>query len=65
VRNAVAAGVAPTVMSGLAVADDVAAGRLAVVATADIDLSRPLTAVWKGAQPAVLSRLERAAAWEA
>ena len=64
VRNAVAAGVAPTVMSGLAVLDDVAAGRLAVVPTTGIDLGRPLTAVWKGGQPAVLSWLERAAAWE-
>jgi DNA-binding transcriptional LysR family regulator len=62
VRNAVAAGVAPTVMSNLAVLDDVAAGRLAVVATSGIDLGRPLTAVWKGGQPAVLSWLERAAA---
>lgn len=62
VRNAVAAGVAPTVMSELAVADDVIAGRLAVVPTTGIDLTRPLTAVWRGQVPAVLSRLERAAA---
>jgi DNA-binding transcriptional LysR family regulator len=64
VRNAVAAGVAPTVMSGLAVLDDVAAGRLAVVSTAGIDLARPLTAVWKGGQPAVLNWLQRAASRE-
>ena len=62
VRNAVAAGVAPTVMSVLAVVDDVAAGRLVIVPTTGIDLARPLTAVWRGNPPAVLSWLERAAA---
>lgn len=62
VRNAVAAGVAPTVMSELAVVDDVAAGRLVIVPTTGIDLARPLTAVWRAGAPAVLSWLERAAA---
>ncbi|MCU1368344.1 MAG: LysR-family transcriptional regulator [Ilumatobacteraceae bacterium] len=62
VRNAVAAGVAPTVMSELAVSDDVATGRLATVAVDGLDLARPLTALWRGAAPAVLSLLEQAAA---
>lgn len=62
VRNAVAAGVAPTVMSELAVVDDVAAGRLVIVPTSGLDLGRPLTAVWRGSAPAVLGWLERAAA---
>lgn len=63
VRNAVAAGVAPTVMSELAVADDIAAGRLVIVPAAGIDLERPLTAVWKGSRPAVFNWLARAAGW--
>jgi DNA-binding transcriptional LysR family regulator len=62
VRNAVAAGVAPTVMSELAVVDDVAAGRLCIVDVEGLDLTRPLTAVWRGTAPTVLSWLERAAA---
>lgn len=57
IRNAVAAGVGPTVISELAVSDDVAAGRLAVVATTGLDLGRPLRAVWRGATPLVLSWL--------
>jgi DNA-binding transcriptional LysR family regulator len=62
VRNAVAAGVGATVMSELAVADDVATGRMIIVPTVGLDLGRPLTAVWRGSRPAVLSWLERAAA---
>ena len=65
VRNAVAAGVGATVMSELAVADDVATGRMVVVPTVGLDLGRPLTAVWKGSPPAVLNWLERAAVAEA
>ena len=62
VRNAVAAGVGPTVMSELAVVDDLASGRIVIVPTVGLDLGRPLNAVWKGTPPAVLSWLERAAA---
>ena len=45
VRSAVAAGIAPAVLSALAIRDDVALGRLITVATA-FPLSRPLTAIW-------------------
>ncbi len=48
VRATVLAGAAPAVLSGLAVADDVAAGRLRVVAIADLDLRRDLRAIWDG-----------------
>lgn len=48
VRAAVLASGAPTVMSRLAVADDLAFGRLREVATADLDLHRDLRAVWTG-----------------
>lgn len=61
IRNAVSAGVGPTVMSERAVMDDVAAGRLIVVPTTGLDLIRPFTAVWKGAAPALLGWIERAA----
>ena len=45
VRSAIAAGTAPGVLSALAVRDDVALGRLIIVAT-DFPLRRPLTAIW-------------------
>lgn len=48
VRAAVLAGQAPTVMSRLAVADDLAFGRLREVATTGLDLHRQLRAVWVG-----------------
>ena len=57
VRNAVAAGVAPSVISELAVKDDIAAGRLHVVDVRGIDLSRPLHAVWHGVEPPLLRLL--------
>jgi len=44
-------GEAPAVLSALAVAEDIAAGRLAAVATEDIDLSRALHAVWPASRP--------------
>lgn len=44
-RSAALAGAAPAVLSALAVAEDLAAGRLAEVAV-DLDLSRILRAVW-------------------
>lgn len=52
VRGAVAAGAGPAVLSDLAVRDDVAAGRVVVVAVRDLDLSRALRAVWpRGQRP--------------
>ena len=49
VRAAVLAGAGPAVLSELAVADDLAAGRLVRVEVADLDLTRTLRAVWSGA----------------
>lgn len=52
VRGAVAAGAGPAVLSDLAVRDDVAAGRVVVVAVGGLDLSRSLRAVWpRGQRP--------------
>jgi molybdate transport repressor ModE-like protein len=52
VRGAVAAGAGPAVLSDLAVRDDVAAGRVVVVAVRDLDLTRSLRAVWpRGQRP--------------
>jgi molybdate transport repressor ModE-like protein len=52
VRTAIAAGTAPGVLSSLAIADDLALGRLAMVATTGIPLRRQLSAVWSnGAHP--------------
>ncbi|MGI8880368.1 MAG: LysR family transcriptional regulator [Jatrophihabitans sp.] len=50
VRAAVLAGAGPAVLSNLVVADDLAAGRLRVVAVAEVDLTRSLRAVWMGAR---------------
>ena len=49
VREAVRAGLAPAVLSDLAVADDLAAGRMVAVRTTGVDLRRHLRAVWVGA----------------
>ena len=46
VRAAVLAGAAPAVISELAVADDLAAGRLAEVRTPELDLRRTLRVIW-------------------
>lgn len=46
VRTAVLSGVAPTVISQLAVAEDLRTGRLVAVTVAGIDLQRRLLAVW-------------------
>lgn len=46
VRAAVLAGAGPAVVSNLAVADDLAAGRLVSVRVAGVDLARALRAVW-------------------
>jgi DNA-binding transcriptional LysR family regulator len=48
VRAAVVAGAGPAVMSGLAVADDVAVGRLHTVAVPELNLKRELRAIWVG-----------------
>jgi DNA-binding transcriptional LysR family regulator len=48
VRAAVVAGAGPAVMSRLAVADDVAAGRLRIVPVPELDLRRELRAIWVG-----------------
>ncbi|MCV7100377.1 LysR family transcriptional regulator [Mycobacterium palustre] len=48
VRAAVVAGAGPTVMSRLAVADDLAIGRLREVAVPELNLQRHFRAVWVG-----------------
>lgn len=48
VRAAVLAGAAPAVISELAVADDLAAGRLIEIRTPELDLRRALRVVWAG-----------------
>lgn len=50
VRQAVAAGSAPAVLSALAVHDDLTLGRLVAVPLADVVLRRPLTAIWTGSR---------------
>ena len=49
VRAAALAGVAPAVISELAVADDLARGRLVAVPVPGLDLHRTLRAIWEGA----------------
>ncbi|MDD7940137.1 LysR family transcriptional regulator [Actinomycetospora lutea] len=51
IKNATAAGVAPAVLSSLAVAGDLAAGTLAPVRVAGLDLRRALRAVWPRGRP--------------
>ncbi|BBZ22422.1 LysR family transcriptional regulator [Mycolicibacter hiberniae] len=48
VRGAVLAGAGPAVMSRLAVADDLAIGRLRCVDVPEVDLRRTLRAIWTG-----------------
>jgi DNA-binding transcriptional LysR family regulator len=48
VRAAVLAGAGPAVMSRLAVADDVGAGRLRTVSVPELNLRRELNAIWVG-----------------
>ena len=48
VRAAVLAGAAPAVISELAVADDIIAGRLVGVPAPDLDLRRTLRVIWDG-----------------
>lgn len=53
VRAAIASGVAPGVLSSLAIADDLALERLVAVAVTGIELTRTLSAVWaSGPHPA-------------
>lgn len=47
VRSAIAAGIAPGVLSASAVHDDVLLGRLVIVPTPGTVLSRPLSAIWR------------------
>ncbi|MDJ1372023.1 LysR family transcriptional regulator [Gulosibacter molinativorax] len=47
VRGAVEAGIAPSVMSAITVADDLVGGRLVRVPVRGLELRRPLTAVWR------------------
>jgi DNA-binding transcriptional LysR family regulator len=58
VRAAVVAGAGPAVMSRLAVADDLAIGRLRTVAVPELHLSRQLRAIWVGGRtpPAGVAR---------
>ncbi|MGO2541159.1 LysR family transcriptional regulator [Specibacter sp. AOP5-B1-6] len=46
VRTAIASGVAPGVLSSLAIADDLALGRLVAVEATGVKLTRTLSAVW-------------------
>jgi DNA-binding transcriptional LysR family regulator len=48
VRGAVLAGAGPAVMSRLAVADDLAVGRLNAITVSRLDLRRDLRAIWVG-----------------
>ncbi|MEE2815611.1 MAG: LysR family transcriptional regulator [Actinomycetota bacterium] len=48
VRSAAIAGIAPAVLSELAVADDTALGRLHALDLAPVPLRRPITALWQG-----------------
>ncbi len=61
VRNAAIAGVGPAVLSELALADDLDAGRLVAVPVPEVDLARPLRALWRNAAPPVLRWLTEAA----
>lgn len=62
VRAAVLAGVAPGVLSPLAVADDLAVGRLVAVAVTGLDADRPITAIWRQDPPSAVARLRDVAA---
>lgn len=48
VRGAVLVGAGPAVISRLAVADDLAVGRLRLVEVPELDLHRDLRAIWTG-----------------
>lgn len=66
-RSAIMAGVAPGALSVLAVRDDLRSGRLARVRISGLEITRPLTAVWRGRLPtaeaaALLEEVARPAA---
>jgi len=50
VKSAVAGGLGPAVLSELTVIDDVRLGRVRAVPISGADLSRPLTALWRGGE---------------
>lgn len=52
-RAAVLAGAGPAAMSRLAVADDLAVGRLCAVMVSELDLRREFRAIWLGSTPPV------------
>jgi DNA-binding transcriptional LysR family regulator len=59
-RAAVLAGAGPAAMSRLAVADDLAVGRLSAITISQLDLRRELRAIWMGGRahpPAIRSFL--------
>jgi DNA-binding transcriptional LysR family regulator len=53
IKQAVSSGLGPAVLSDLVVRDDVAAGLLSTVPIDDLNLDRPLRAVWPIGQPVV------------
>ena len=46
IRSAVMAGIAPGALSSLAVSEDISSGRLARIPIRDLEIRRPLTAIW-------------------
>ena len=57
VRSSIMAGLAPGVLSRLALSEDVRAGRLARVRVADLTITRALRAVWAGVSPSPPARV--------
>lgn len=55
-RNTIAVGNAPGVLSSLAVQEDLAKGRLVQVKVTGFQVLRPLTAIWQGERPPKLAR---------
>ncbi len=55
VRTTIAAGTAPGVLSLLAVQEDLRAGRLRRVQVRDLEMKRPLTALWRGSKPSPMA----------
>ncbi|KAA9393513.1 LysR family transcriptional regulator [Kocuria coralli] len=51
IRSAVMAGVAPGALSSLAVSEDVRTGRLVRIRIRNLQITRPLTAIWAGSGP--------------
>ena len=55
-RNTIAVGNSPGVLSSLAVQEDLAKGRLVQVDITGFQILRPLTAIWQGERPTKLAR---------